>query len=477
LFSRPRTRKECRSNWQQKRVSQWLPSDEEDYSTPLDKLQIFRNEDDRVAMIADTWQRYHVVIIGGGTAGASLANQLAKILRYSKTPLDVAVIDYSRAHFYTPGWIFSSVRKLDRMRTVRFMSQVIAPEITLIPDRVIVVDPNQKFLLTKLGRVIQYDFLVIASGYEFDWLSFAKKIPSGYRSLKLASCFSFDYCETLWKHMLVKLQPRGECVFYEERGPSLRSIAPFSTLFLADAMIAEHFRLWKLRYITPRSEEEIFPLPQYNDLIRDLILENKMILECGSELVDVNAKGAVVRARNGYTYQRNCHVLHYTPQHQPISFLMNTPLLDESGFVNVNPYTLQNPQFPNVFACGDCASIPTLKSIFGTAQQIPIVLHNLLVTMAGTKTPLLEYDGYSFAPLYTEYGKALWIKTDYSQQAMPMDTPPKFKPRKYWWKICRYLIPPFYWYSIVPGRYKGLPWWLHNPNKAHSLKQEAKTVN
>jgi hypothetical protein len=53
----------------------------------------------------------------------------------------------------------------------------------------------------------------------------------------------------------------------------------------------------------------------------------------------------VFQNRNGNIVERDCILFHYTPRSQPISFLQNTPLLDESGLVKVNPYTLQNPEY------------------------------------------------------------------------------------------------------------------------------------
>jgi hypothetical protein len=53
----------------------------------------------------------------------------------------------------------------------------------------------------------------------------------------------------------------------------------------------------------------------------------------------------IFRTRNGYFVERQCDLLHFTPSVYPILYLRNTPLLDESGLVNVNPFTLQNPQY------------------------------------------------------------------------------------------------------------------------------------
>jgi hypothetical protein len=57
-------------------------------------------------------------------------------------------------------------------------------------------------------------------------------------------------------------------------------------------MYYDSFRLWEVRLVTPYTEERVFSVPQYNDLIRELILDKQIILECGSKLLEVKEKCA-----------------------------------------------------------------------------------------------------------------------------------------------------------------------------------------
>jgi hypothetical protein len=72
-----------------------------------------------------------------------------------------------------------------------------------------------------VGKQIRYDYLVIASGHQFDWqplqsiLRFSKK-----NTAVLASCFSFDLCDKLWQIFSKKMNPRGEVIFYEDFEPT-----------------------------------------------------------------------------------------------------------------------------------------------------------------------------------------------------------------------------------------------------------------
>lgn len=49
----------------------------------------------------------------------------------------------------------------------------------------------------------------------------------------------------------------------------------------------------------------------------------------------------------------------------------------EASFVDVDPHTLQHRQYHNIFALGDAAGLPTIKSYGATFAQVPVVSHNV----------------------------------------------------------------------------------------------------
>lgn len=55
----------------------------------------------------------------------------------------------------------------------------------------------------------------------------------------------------------------------------------------------------------------------------------------------------------------------------PLKFIKDSPIADKDGWVDVDPGTLRhkNPEFKNIFALGDCSSLPTSKTAAAITAQ------------------------------------------------------------------------------------------------------------
>jgi sulfide:quinone oxidoreductase len=46
----------------------------------------------------------------------------------------------------------------------------------------------------------------------------------------------------------------------------------------------------------------------------------------------------------------------------PHSYIKESGLGNDAGYVNVNKHTLQHVKYPNVWSLGDCSSLPSSKT-------------------------------------------------------------------------------------------------------------------
>ena len=82
------------------------------------------------------------------------------------------------------------------------------------------------------------------------------------------------------------------------------------------------------------------------------------------------------------------------------------------GWARVDKFTLQSPDYPNVFALGDAGSTPNSKTGAAIRSQTPVVVANLQSVMHG-RAPVKTYNGYASCPLVTAHERMLLAEFDY----------------------------------------------------------------
>ena len=76
------------------------------------------------------------------------------------------------------------------------------------------------------------------------------------------------------------------------------------------------------------------------------------------------------------------------------SILNDAGLADSTGFLDVNPETLQHKQYNNIFGIGDVLNVPTTKTFYGGLSQVAVVRHNVERKLNGLSMNA-KYDGYA----------------------------------------------------------------------------------
>ncbi|KAG1304176.1 hypothetical protein G6F64_009428 [Rhizopus arrhizus] len=116
--------------------------------------------------------------------------------------------------------------------------------------------------------------------------------------------------------------------------------------------------------------------------------------------------------RNFYTNYKNGELktfeydfIHIAPPQGPPNFIKESKLVDANGWVDVNKDTLRHNKYSNVFALGDCSSLPTSK----------------IADLQGKKVEQAVYDGYSSCPMI--FSRDRLILAEYSgYTSMPLET-------------------------------------------------------
>ena len=100
-------------------------------------------------------ENYKVLIIGGGTAGITVAAQLLG----KQSNLKLGTIEPSDKHYYQPAWTLVGAGTYDLTATERDEINLIPKGASWIKDHAVSIDPDSKVVTTKQGSQIQYEIL------------------------------------------------------------------------------------------------------------------------------------------------------------------------------------------------------------------------------------------------------------------------------------------------------------------------------
>ncbi|MGW4498792.1 FAD-dependent oxidoreductase [Micromonospora sp. NPDC004336] len=394
--------------------------------------------------------RHHqVVIVGGGTAGISVAARLRR-----RGVSDVALVEPSAQHYYQPLWTLVGGGLATAGETVRPQRKLIPRGVSWIRDRAVGVDPDDRTVTLGGGDTVAYDQLVMAPGLQLDFDAVPGLAESVGRD-GVSSNYRYDLAPRTWE--FIRAVRGGTAIFTMPAGPVKCGGAPQKIAYLA----ADWWRRQGLRdatrIILVLPTPTIFSQPDWARVLESVAARYGIEVRYESQLVEVDGPGrraTLVDNRSGVTETVDYDLLHAVPPQSAPDWLKESPLADPAspfGYLAVDRHTLRSDRWPEVFALGDVANLPTSKTGAAIRKQAPVVVANLLAARRGEPLPA-RYDGYTSCPLVTARDRMLLAEFDYELRPRPsfplIDT---MKPRYDMWLLKRHGLPAMYWHGMLRG--------------------------
>jgi len=391
-------------------------------------------------------QHFNVVVVGGGTAGLSVAARL----RNSDNPPTVAIIEPSKTHYYQPIWTLVGGGVFDKEISARPEADYIPPGATWIQDSVESFDPDNKAVVLAKGEPVTYDQLVVAAGIQLDW----DKVDGLTDTLGkngVTSNYSYDTVEYTWE--CIRNLKSGKALFTFPATPIKCAGAPQKIMYLAE----HHFRRTGVR----RNIEvkygcaggAIFGVAKYRAALEKIVEERDIKTAFKHSLVAVDGAKKIATFENldgGEKVEMGFDMIHVTPPMSAPDFIKQSPLASDKGWVDVDKHTTQHVRYPDVFSLGDCSSLPTSKTGAAIRKEAPVTAENLLAHRAGR--PLhAKYDGYASCPLVTGYGTVILAEFDYNGNPVETFGFDQAKERYSMYALKAYGLPPMYWNGMLQG--------------------------
>ena len=176
---------------------------------------------------------HDVVIVGGGTAGITVA---ASLRRRAPKSLDIAIIDPAESHYYQPAWTLVGAGAYPLERTRRDMASLIPSGVSLIRDSVTGFQPDANQVTLASGDVVGYGHLVVCPGLVLDWAQ-VEGLPGALGRDGVCSNYSADYAAYTWA-CIQGLKPGARAVFTQPPMPFKCPGAPQKIAYLT----ADHLR-------------------------------------------------------------------------------------------------------------------------------------------------------------------------------------------------------------------------------------------
>lgn len=394
-----------------------------------------------------------VLIVGGGTAGITVASSLAR--RSDKSDIAITIIEPSDKHYYQPAFTLVGAGAYSLDKTCRNEQGLIPSGVKWIKERVGSFDPENNKINLESGSSMQYDYLVVCPGLELNW----EKIEGAKEVLGkngVCSNYSPDYAEYTWS-CLQNLGPGSKTLFTQAPLPFKCPGAPQKIAYLA----ADHLRKkgildkCELSFLT--HGPAMFAVPLFAKELEKVAARYGINVYFQHNLIAVDGdnKKAIFEVvggdKQGEKITKEFDMLHMTPPQSPPAAVKTSPLANEAGYIDLNQNTMQHTKHSNVFGLGDAGSTPNSKTAAAVRKQAPTVVKNLLVLINGGSLDE-SYDGYASCPLTTAYGKVIMAEFVYGGKVTPtFPLDPRKERLSYWW-IKTTGLPIMYWEYMLKGR-------------------------
>ncbi|GAP87064.1 putative sulfide-quinone oxidoreductase protein [Rosellinia necatrix] len=415
---------------------------------------------------------HRVVIVGGGTAGVTAAAQLQRSVGLEK---DIAILDPAQTHYYQPGWtlVGSGLKSLDDVQ--RPLSQVIPDGVKHYPLRVSAFDPDNNAVKTSEGVDISYDYLIVAPGLETNFagisgLQEALQDPAS----QVSSIYSDKTVEQVWRN--VQAFKKGPAIFTQPLGIIKCAGAPQKIMWMALSQWQREGVRDNIDITFATGGAAMFAVPKYSEVLESLRKERNVEGLFQHNLVAVDAKKRVATFKNvaegaqGATIQREFGFLHAVPPQKPWDWVAKSKIADSAGWVDVDKFTTRHNKYSNIFSIGDASSLPNSKTTAAITAQIPVMVDNLLATMAG-KDLKAVYDGYASCPLLTGHNELMLCEFKYG--GVPKETFANIlggqeTPNMAYYYLKKNIFPFVYWNFCLKGLWYG-PHHFFRPQTIPSL--------
>ncbi len=441
---------------------------------------------------AESSKKATIVIVGGGAGGIMAAARLRRAASNAK----IILVAPNDIHVYQPGQVFMAAGLYTADDIKKPNSDFVPSGVEWVKELVVEFDPDNNTVITSSNKKIKYDFLVVATGLQYDYERIEGMRPDLVGQKGISSVYLNDTVKgtvkggsATWKwfndlrEAAKKATPNNpiNAIYTQPDTPIKCGGAPQKILYLSQDFLRGNGPVGgddihkNVKAYFCKKGTKLFGVPGYNKtLVEEVTPMYGNITDKWNHVlrkIDPDKKIATFE----HTYQVKGEYdedlgeydmitkkemvempydfIHVVPPMKAVDAVANSPLGwqkgSAKGWLACDRYTLQHMKYKNVFGIGDILGIPKGKTGGSARHHGPIIQENLIAVMEG-KEPTAKFDGYTVCPLKTQYGKIMLAEFNYDGPAPSFPLDPT-KPRWIWWAFDLYMLKPMYWYLMLRG--------------------------
>lgn len=371
-----------------------------------------------------------ILVVGGGTGGTIVANNLARRLdgeiRAGKA--QITLLSASDQHMYQPGLFYVAFGQMMPDELYRDQASLLESTIEFHVDPVEDFQLDENKVRTESGKIHEYDTLVIATGSRMA----PKEIPG------LEEGAEFFYTEETAVKMFKRLREfEGGKLAITVGVPHKCPIAPVELTFsLHDYFKKRGIRdKVQIKYYYPinriHSIENVakWAEPEFNRM--------GVEYETLFNVKEVDAKNKIIKTEEGTEAEYD--LLISIPEHRGMEVIEKCEL-GLGGWIPTDRHQLTMEGYDNVYVLGDTTNLPVSKTGSAAHFEAEVVAENI-ASILKIGTPVREYDGKVYCFIESGHDRATYAMFNYLN-------PPDLKPPNqsmHWFKVS---YNNMYWTSV-----------------------------
>jgi sulfide:quinone oxidoreductase len=360
-------------------------------------------------------------------------------------------------HYYQPGWTMVGGGIFQKEATCRRTSDLIPKGVMWLKSSVVGISPEQNGIELDSGNQEKYDYLVVAPGLKLCWET-VEGLSDTLGKNGVTSNYRFDLAPYTWD--LVQNLESGNALFTQPPMPIKCAGAPQKAMYLSCSHWLKKGVLKNIDVSFHNAGGVLFGVPDYLPALMDYVEKYNARLCFNQNLsaIDGGAKKAWFNVTdadgNVSREERDFDMIHVCPPQSAPDFIINSPLANEAGWVDVDQATLRHTRYANIYSLGDACSTANAKTAAAVRKQAPVVAINLLADINNSDQKAY-YKGYGSCPLTVEHGKIVLAEFGYGGKLQP--TFPKWvlnglKATTLAWILKKDILPFVYWNVMLKGR-------------------------